>query len=173
MACPTINCNMDIESRIESSIPRNIKFIITYCKVLTFICIRSYFLNITINTYFHIKSDLIFWSESQFQWKFNSGPSVPNPYLWSTTIVPPFKNLEKTKGTSVPLEYHYSTSILEVDPYMKTKKPHATFISFKSYLSHNYQNFYKMLVTRLSFSTTDCCGSVFSVLLHAPIPSDL
>ena len=50
--------------------------------------------------------------------------SVPHPYLWSTTIVPPFKNLEKTKGTSVPLEYHYSTSILEVDPYMKTKRNH-------------------------------------------------
>ena len=47
---------------------------------------------------------------------------VPLPYLWSTTIVPPFKNLEKTKGTPVPLEYHYSTSISEVDPYSKTNQ---------------------------------------------------
>ena len=46
--------------------------------------------------------------------------SVPHPYLWSTAIVPPFKNLEKTKGKPVPLEYHYSTSILEVEPYSKT-----------------------------------------------------
>ena len=41
--------------------------------------------------------------------------SVPHPYHFSTSIVPPSKNLEKTKGTSVPLEYHYSTSISEFD----------------------------------------------------------
>ena len=54
--------------------------------------------------------------------------SVPHPYLWSTTIVPPFKNLEKTKGASVPLEYHYSTSILEVDPFTFYKKLKTTII---------------------------------------------
>ena len=46
-------------------------------------------------------------------------------------------------------------------------------MSFKSYLSQNYQHLYKMPITRFSFSATDCCGLVFSVLLHAPIPSDV
>ena len=39
--------------------------------------------------------------------------SVPLKYHYSTVI----ENVEKTKGKPVPLEYHYSTSIFEVDPF--------------------------------------------------------
>ena len=42
-------------------------------------------------------------------------------YLIRTSGVPlsyhHLKNIEKTKGLHVPLEYHYSTSILKLTPY--------------------------------------------------------
>ena len=42
-------------------------------------------------------------------------------YLFRTSGVPlsyhHLQNVEKTKGLHVPLEYHYSTSILKLSPY--------------------------------------------------------
>ena len=52
--------------------------------------------------------------------------SVPLEYHYSTTI----QNLEKTKGTPVPLEYHYSTSISDLHPYINLKSMHNTFWNY-------------------------------------------
>ena len=46
--------------------------------------------------------------------------SVPLEYHYSTTI----QKTSKTKGKPVPLEYHYSTSIFYDDPYSKTNRNH-------------------------------------------------
>ena len=63
-----------------------------------------------------------FYKNIDFGSKIESWPKKQNmrAYLIRTSGVPlkyhhP-KNLEKTKGKPVPLEYHYSTSIFEVDP---------------------------------------------------------
>ena len=43
--------------------------------------------------------------------------SVPRKYHYIT-----IKKTSKTKGKPVPLEYHYSTSIFQLDPYSRTNK---------------------------------------------------
>ena len=125
------------EQYIPFSILREIKFSMTWWKVFKLISIRSDSINIDTKTYFHIKSDFIFSIESQFQSNFNPGPSVPKTYLWSTTIVPPSKKLEKTNGKPVPLEYHYSTSISKLTPIRKLREIITILISSKCYQSQN------------------------------------
>jgi len=53
-------------------------------------------------------------------------------YLIRTSGVPlsyhHLKNVEKTKGMHVPLEYHYSTSIFHLDPYSTFDNINTTFI---------------------------------------------
>ena len=55
-------------------------------------------------------------------------------YLIRTSGVPlsyhHLKNIEKTKGLHVPLEYHYSTSIFHFEPYSTFDKIKTTFIRF-------------------------------------------
>ena len=52
-------------------------------------------------------------------------------YLIRTSGVPlsyhHLQNVEKTKGLHVPLEYHYSTSILKMTPYSTRDKIKTTF----------------------------------------------
>ena len=55
--------------------------------------------------------------------------SVPLTYHYSTTML---QNVEKTKGKPVPFEYHYSTSIFWVDPYAILSKIHANLLYFLS-----------------------------------------
>ena len=53
-------------------------------------------------------------------------------YLIRTSGVPlsyhHLKNIEKTKGLHVPLEYHYSTSIFNFEPCSTFDKMNTTFI---------------------------------------------
>ena len=65
----------------------------------------------------------------QMIWILNLKPPNLETYLISTTIVPlsyhHLQNVEKTKGLHVPLEYLYSTTILDFDPYAILSKNQA------------------------------------------------
>ena len=65
-------------------------------------------------------------------------------YLIRTSGVPlsyhHLQNVEKTKGLHVPLEYHYSTSILKLTPHFPLDKIKTTYITFILLLKTETQN---------------------------------